>query len=67
MKGFNKEKMIAKKHILEKCSNIRMLSKNSNINFFMLIYILYFPFSRIKLTHACRISKALGVSVSQLF
>lgn len=67
MKKGNKEKILITSYMSEKGFNVKTLSKCSNINIFKLIYLLYFPFAKIKLTSALRISKAMGVSVDQLF
>ena len=65
-KNVYKERITIKKYILEKGFNIKTLSEGSHINILKLIYLLYFPFARIKLTYALRISKALGININQL-
>lgn len=55
------------KKYMTKCNlNLKAFSKKSNINYFILIWLLYFPFSKIKLTQAIKICKSLDISVCQL-
>lgn len=46
--------------------NIKLLSMKTGINVLNLFFILYSPFSKIKLTHFISISRALKVSMSDL-
>lgn len=50
----------------DKNTNILALSKKTHMNKFQLYYLLYFPYSKIKLSQHMDISRALGVHMSEL-
>lgn len=65
-----KSEIAIKKHLIKKGMGLKTLSENSqnsHISIIKLAYLLYFPFSRIKLTQALKICSALDISISQLF
>lgn len=62
-----KSEIVIKKHLIKKGMGLKTLSENSHISIIKLAYLLYFPFSRIKLTQALKICSALDISISQLF
>lgn len=43
------------------------LSKRTHINIYSLIYVLYFPLSKVRLTQAISICRALNTDISTLF
>jgi hypothetical protein len=60
-------KSVIKKYMVEKGYSLRELSKKSNINILNITYLVFVPFSRIKLTQALSVTKVLGIKVSDLF
>jgi DNA-binding Xre family transcriptional regulator len=52
--------------MVEREYNLKDLSKKSNINILKMAYLLFVPFSKIKLTQALNIAKALKIKVSDL-
>lgn len=65
-KGNKKIKTNAKNQMVNKNINIIVLSKKAHINICILTFLLYFPFSKIKLTQSIRICKALKLKVSDI-
>lgn len=61
------EKNNIKRLMEEKNIRVPVLCKKTNISFLKILYLVYVPFSKIKLTQGLQISKVLGVSMSQLF
>lgn len=59
-------KTTIKDMIAEKQMSIFNLARASGINVLKLVFILYIPRYRIKLSHAIRICKALKISISDL-
>ena len=55
-----------KKQMLNQNISISNLSQKTNINKYILIFLLYFPPSRLKLSHAIKICKVLKVKVSDI-
>ncbi len=60
-------RIVIKEEMKEKKISLGCLSKKSNISFIKLLYLLYIPFSTLKLSHGLSISKSLGISLSKLF
>lgn len=46
--------------------SIKNLSARTNINVLIITYLLFVPFSKIKLTQWVRISKALGLDINKI-
>lgn len=61
------EKNNIRKFMTEKNIGISLLCKKTNISYLKLLYLVYAPFSKLKLTHGIKISNALGINISQLF
>lgn len=55
-----------KNQMVDKNINITDLSKKTHINVCILTFLLYFPFSKIKLTQSIRICEALKLKVSDI-
>ena len=65
--GLKTIKANIKKQMCNRNINISALSKKTHINICILIFLLYFPFAKIKLTHAIKICKTLKISLSDIF
>lgn len=61
------EKNNIKRLMEEKSIGVPVLCKKTNISLLKMFYLMYVPFSKIKLSQGLQISKVLGVSMSQLF
>jgi len=55
-----------RRYINNKGTGLVDLSGSAHINIFILIYLLYCPFSKIKLSNSFKICKALNLQVSKL-
>ena len=55
-----------KNQMVNKNINITELSKKAHINIYILTFLLYFPFSKIKLTQSIRICKVLKLKVADI-
>ena len=55
-----------KNQMIDKNINIMDLSKKAHINVCILTFLLYFPFSKIKLTQSISICKALNLNLSDI-
>lgn len=60
------EKIPIKKYMAEQNYSLYYLSLKSNIGIFELAYLIFVPFSRIKLTQAILVSRALKINISDL-
>ena len=61
-----KIKTNVKNQMVNKNINITVLSKKAHINIYILTFLLYFPFSKIKLTQSIRICEVLKLKVSNI-
>jgi DNA-binding Xre family transcriptional regulator len=62
-----KTKTNIKNYMHSKNITVSILSHKTHINIYFLIFLLYFPFAKIKLTHAIKICKTLKISLSDIF
>jgi len=67
MKGLKKVKLTIRKHMIEKGASVFSISKRADINVLKMAYLLYLPFSKIKLTQGMNVCKALEINISKLF
>ena len=63
----DKLKRIIRSYTKEKNVSLKSLSQSTDMNYYFLIFLLYFPFAKVKLTQGVSICKALDIKVSELF
>ena len=65
--GLKTIKANIKKQMCNRNINISALSKKTHINICILIFLLYFPFAKLRLTQTIKICKALKLKISDVF